>query len=170
MAKQARLTLKDYRALAGIRRGMRQFLEFSAGAALAAGLTPGQHQALLAIKGMPEPVTVGSLAEWLGVKPHSAVGLVNRLAALKLLQRAVEWNAAHFLLLLELGRCQEALGLVGPARLSFTRALTVGLRILRAGSKFPSCGHLPNSIGGGSDERLPVLRRCLSPFRWRARR
>ena len=90
MARQAKLTLKDYRALAGIRRGMRQFLEFSAGAALAAGLTPVQHQALLAIKGMPGPATVGALAEWLGVRPHSAVGLVNRLVALKLVQRIAD--------------------------------------------------------------------------------
>ena len=90
MAKQARLTLKDYEALAAIRRGMRQFLEFSAGAAGAAGLTPAQHQALLAIKGMPDPVTVGTLAEWLGVRPHSAVGLVNRLVALKLVRRVLD--------------------------------------------------------------------------------
>src|SRR5689334_1940464 len=90
MAKQARLTLKDYQALASIRRGMRQFLEFSADAAGAAGLTPAQHQALLAIKGMPDPVTVGTLAEWLGVRSHSAVGLVNRLVALKLVVRALD--------------------------------------------------------------------------------
>ncbi|HEY4274446.1 MAG TPA: MarR family transcriptional regulator [Rhizomicrobium sp.] len=87
MAHNRNLTLGDYRALAGIRRGMRQFLEFSAGAAQAAGLTPAQHQALLAIKGMPEPVTVGALAEWLGIRHHSAVGLVDRLAGLKLLAR-----------------------------------------------------------------------------------
>lgn len=42
--------------------------------------------------------------------------------ALKLLQRAVESNASHFLLWLELGRCQQALGLVGPARISFNTA------------------------------------------------
>jgi tetratricopeptide (TPR) repeat protein len=42
--------------------------------------------------------------------------------AMKLLQQAVEWNAGHFLLWLELGRCQEALGLDGPARISFTQA------------------------------------------------
>ena len=36
--------------------------------------------------------------------------------ALKLLQQAVELNAGHFLLWLELGQCQQALGLVGPAR------------------------------------------------------
>lgn len=42
--------------------------------------------------------------------------------ALKLIQKAVELNAGHFLLWLELGRCQHALGLIGPARNSYTQA------------------------------------------------
>ena len=42
--------------------------------------------------------------------------------ALKLTQRAVELNAGHFLLWLELGRCQHALGLVGLARASYAQA------------------------------------------------
>ncbi|MCX6923762.1 MAG: tetratricopeptide repeat protein [Verrucomicrobia bacterium] len=42
--------------------------------------------------------------------------------ALSLLQQAVELNATHFLLWLELGRCQQALGLAGPARHSFEQA------------------------------------------------
>ena len=42
--------------------------------------------------------------------------------ALKLAQQAVELNASHFLLWLELGRCQQALGLAGPARESYHRA------------------------------------------------
>jgi tetratricopeptide (TPR) repeat protein len=42
--------------------------------------------------------------------------------ALKLLQQAIEWNAGHFLLWLEIGRCQTALGLVGSAELSFQQA------------------------------------------------
>jgi tetratricopeptide (TPR) repeat protein len=42
--------------------------------------------------------------------------------ALKLLQQALEWNAAHFVLWLELGRCQEALGLAAAARKSFAQA------------------------------------------------
>jgi tetratricopeptide (TPR) repeat protein len=42
--------------------------------------------------------------------------------ALKLLQQAIEWNAGHFLLWLELGRCQQALGLIGPARTSYAQA------------------------------------------------
>ncbi|PYJ02211.1 MAG: hypothetical protein DME25_16655 [Verrucomicrobia bacterium] len=41
---------------------------------------------------------------------------------LKLLQQALEWNAAHWLLWLELGQCQQALGLVSLARNSFAQA------------------------------------------------
>jgi tetratricopeptide (TPR) repeat protein len=39
--------------------------------------------------------------------------------SLKLLQQALEWNTGHFLLWLELGRCQHALGLAAAARNSF---------------------------------------------------
>jgi tetratricopeptide (TPR) repeat protein len=42
--------------------------------------------------------------------------------ALKLAQQAVELNSSHFLLWLQLGQCQQALGWVGPAKNSFTQA------------------------------------------------
>jgi tetratricopeptide (TPR) repeat protein len=42
--------------------------------------------------------------------------------ALKLLQQAVELNATHFLLWLDMANCQQALGLIGPAKHSFTQA------------------------------------------------
>lgn len=42
--------------------------------------------------------------------------------ALKFLQQALETNAGHFRLWLELGQCQQALGLIEPARRSFTQA------------------------------------------------
>jgi tetratricopeptide (TPR) repeat protein len=42
--------------------------------------------------------------------------------ALKLIQKAVEFNAGHFLLWLQLGQCQQALGLLGPARSSYSQA------------------------------------------------
>lgn len=42
--------------------------------------------------------------------------------AVKLMQQAVEANTGHFLLWLELGRCQQALGLVGAARHSYGQA------------------------------------------------
>lgn len=83
-----RLTAEDYRALAQFRHGLRQFLTFSEKAAAEAGLTPAQHQALLAIKGMPvKQVSVGDLAEWLDVRHHSCVGLVERLVSLGLVTK-----------------------------------------------------------------------------------
>jgi tetratricopeptide (TPR) repeat protein len=42
--------------------------------------------------------------------------------ASRLLRQAVQWNPGHFLPWLELGRCQEALGLKGAAEKSFTQA------------------------------------------------
>ncbi len=83
------ITNNEYIALAAFRYELRQFLRFSEAAAEAVGLTPQQHQALLAIRGFPGPgeMTVGGLAERLQIKPHSAVGLVNRLAAQELLTR-----------------------------------------------------------------------------------
>ena len=65
--KRVTMTDADYRGLAEFRRALRDFLAFSEKAAARAGLTPAQHQALLAIRGMPGPVTVGTLATWLGV-------------------------------------------------------------------------------------------------------
>jgi DNA-binding MarR family transcriptional regulator len=87
--KHKKLELRDYRALAGFRHALRQFLAFSEAAAAEAGLTPVQHQALLAIKGMPGAgnVSVGDLAAWLGVRHHSCVGLVDRLVRLGLVTR-----------------------------------------------------------------------------------
>jgi Flp pilus assembly protein TadD len=54
--------------------------------------------------------------------------------ALKLMQSAVEWNAGHFLLWLELGRCQHALGLTGPARNSYTQAQQLNPRCAEVGA------------------------------------
>jgi tetratricopeptide (TPR) repeat protein len=53
--------------------------------------------------------------------------------ALKLLQKALELNAGHFLLWLELGQCQQALGFIGPARNSFTQARQLNPRCHEAG-------------------------------------
>ncbi len=85
----APLTKADYERLAEIRNLLRRFGAFSEGAAHRAGLTPHQHQALLAIKGFPgrESLTVGELAERLGVRHHSVVGLIDRLASRGLVQR-----------------------------------------------------------------------------------
>ena len=79
----------EYETLADLRYSLRQFLHFSEEAAQGAGVTPQQHQALLAIKGFPESrsITVGELAERLQIRHHSAVGLVDRLVLKRLVAR-----------------------------------------------------------------------------------
>lgn len=79
----------QYELLAAFRYALRRFLHFSETAANAAGITPQHHQALLAIKGFPgrESTSVGELAERLQIRHHSAVGLVDRLVADKLVRR-----------------------------------------------------------------------------------
>jgi DNA-binding MarR family transcriptional regulator len=80
----------DYQALADFRFEIRRFLNFSERLVHAAGLEPQQHQALLAIKGLPAQrvATIGVLAERLLIQHHSAVELANRLEAKGLLRRA----------------------------------------------------------------------------------
>jgi len=82
----------DYGALARFRYELRKFLAFSKAAAKKAGLTPQQHQALLAVRGFTgrDPISVGDLAEYLLIRPHTAVELVDRMARLELLARVVD--------------------------------------------------------------------------------
>ncbi len=79
----------DYQALAQFRYEIRRFINFSEQAARAAGVEPQQHQALLAIKGLPptQKTTVGALAERLQIQHHSTVELVDRLEVHGLLKR-----------------------------------------------------------------------------------
>lgn len=93
----------DYQRLAEFRYLIRRFLEFSQLQANEAGLTPRQHQALLAIKGYPGggPMAVGDLAERLRIRHHSAVELVNRLSEAGLVTRDQD-KADHRRVLLQL--------------------------------------------------------------------
>jgi DNA-binding MarR family transcriptional regulator len=81
--------LRDFQALAELRYLIRQFLDRSETMAGERGLTPQQHQLMLAIAGRPEGVapTIGYLAERLLIRHHSAVGLVDRLEAQGLVER-----------------------------------------------------------------------------------
>ena len=77
---------RDYAALSDFRATLRSFLSFSETRAIELGLSPQQHQALLAIRGAPgAQATIGYVAERLILKPHSASELVSRLEALELL-------------------------------------------------------------------------------------
>jgi DNA-binding MarR family transcriptional regulator len=90
----AELEPHDYEVLAEFRYLLMRFAAFSEQAAQAAGLAPRQHQALLAIKGYPGggEVTIGNLAERLGIRHHSTVGLVDRLVSRGHLVRRADPN------------------------------------------------------------------------------
>jgi DNA-binding MarR family transcriptional regulator len=83
-------TDEDYRRLLELRTGLRRFLRWSEQHAEAAGLTPAQHQLLLAIRGHDNPrgPTVGDVAGYLMLRHHSAVGLVDRAEKAGLITRA----------------------------------------------------------------------------------
>lgn len=88
-SSKGKLTKRDYVQLAELRYLLRRFLVFSEEAAVAAGLTAQQHQALLAIKGFDgrERIATGELAQRLQIRHHSAVGLIDRLASKNLVTR-----------------------------------------------------------------------------------
>jgi uncharacterized protein YeaO (DUF488 family)/DNA-binding MarR family transcriptional regulator len=69
-----------YARLLGFRTGLRQFERWSEEQARAADLTPAQHQLLLAIRGHEDPrgPTIGEVADYLLLRHHSVVGLVDR--------------------------------------------------------------------------------------------
>jgi len=98
------LTDQEYHKLLEFRTGLRRFLRWSEGEAARAGLSPAQHQLLLAIRGRsaqsaqgvpgeaegaggPRGPRIGELAEELVLRHHSVVELVDRAEAAGLVQR-----------------------------------------------------------------------------------
>jgi DNA-binding MarR family transcriptional regulator len=83
------LSRGDFENLLAFRTSLRRFLHWSQTQARAAGLTPAQHQLLVAIKGHPrgQDPTIGDLAGYLLLRHHSAVELVDRAVAAGLVQR-----------------------------------------------------------------------------------
>lgn len=78
----AELTQRDYTSLLEFRTALRRFERWSEDQARLVGLTPAQHQLLLAVKGHPDDrgPTIGDVAAYLTVRHHSAVGLIDRTA------------------------------------------------------------------------------------------
>ena len=92
------VTLAEYQALARFRRALRAFLRFSEEAARAAGLTPAQHQLLLAVKGAEagQAPTIAEIADSLQVRHHSAVELVDRAVAAGIVTREADPHDARY--------------------------------------------------------------------------
>ncbi len=93
----------EYQTLARFRHALRRFVRFSEEAAREAGITPAQHQLLLAIRGHADgqPVPVADLAEMLQLRLHSAGELVDRAVGNGLVRRVSD-PADHRRVLVEL--------------------------------------------------------------------
>lgn len=89
MANDSKLSDEDYWRLLEFRTAIRKFLKYSKTQAEKLGLTPTQHQLLLAIRGHRSEggPTIGDIASCLLIKHHSAVELVDRAERAGLVKR-----------------------------------------------------------------------------------
>ncbi len=78
----------EYQRLASFRHALRHFLRFSEEAARTEGLTPNQHQLLLAVRGWTgrNAPTISQVADQLQLRVHSTSELVQRAASADLVR------------------------------------------------------------------------------------
>jgi DNA-binding MarR family transcriptional regulator len=111
MAAKSRLTDADFQRLLQFRDGLRRFQRWSEAEAKRSGLTPAQHQLLLAIRGHAGGApSVGDVAEHLLLRHHSVVELVDRAGNVGLVERHVDPDdhRVERLALTELGEARLA--------------------------------------------------------------
>jgi DNA-binding MarR family transcriptional regulator len=121
----------EYVALAAFRAALRRFLRFSEEGAREAGLTPQQHQLLLAVKGQPDRdwASVSELAEALQVRHHAAVGLVDRCERAGLVQRSPDPEDRRQVQVRLTGQGEEILERLSARNRRELRALQQALRL-----------------------------------------
>ena len=85
----SQLSDEDFSLLLRTRCELRRFTRFVEDAARAAGITPAQHQLLLAVRGTQDPdgPRIRDLANLLFIAHHSTVELVDRTVAAGLVER-----------------------------------------------------------------------------------
>jgi DNA-binding MarR family transcriptional regulator len=129
------LTRGDFENLLAFRTGLRRFLHWSQTQARAAGLTPAQHQLLVAIRGHPgrPGPTIGDLAGYLLLRHHSAVELVDRAEAAGLVERRSDADDGRVTRVGLTADGQARLGRLAPAHLDELRNLAPILDQLVAG-------------------------------------
>jgi DNA-binding MarR family transcriptional regulator len=129
------VTDADFERLLEFRMGLRRFLQWSEEQAGAEGLTPMQHQLLLAIRGQKDPrgPTIGEVGEMLLIRHHSAVGLVDRAESAGLVRRRTDRDD-HRVVRLELTALgSRRLGLLSARHLEELARLQSDLHAISAG-------------------------------------
>jgi DNA-binding MarR family transcriptional regulator len=114
-----RVTDADFEQLLAFRSSLRRFQRWSEDQARAAGLTSAQHQLLVAVRGHPgpEPPTVGELAEYLLLRHHSVVELVDRAELAGLVRRTADPRDARLVRVRLTSRGSRILDELTPAHL-----------------------------------------------------
>ncbi|MCL4434971.1 MAG: MarR family transcriptional regulator [Actinobacteria bacterium] len=86
------LTDEEFQRLLELRTSLKQYLRWNEHAAKDAGITPAQHELLIAIKGHPgqQGPSISNIAQYLLLRHHSAVGLVDRAEKAGLLIRKTD--------------------------------------------------------------------------------
>ncbi len=127
------LTPEDFQNLLEFRTGLRRFLHWSQTQAKSAGLTPAQHQLLVAIKGHPggRPA-ISDLAASLLLRHHSAVELVDRAQAAGLVERTSDPGDGRITRVLLTGAGEARLARLTPAHIDELRHLAPVLEQLIA--------------------------------------
>lgn len=120
----------DYTALLNFRTALRRFNRWSEDQAAAVGLTHTQHQLLLVIKGHDDPrgPTVGDVADYLLIRHHSAVELVNRTETLGFVRRCRDDDDGRIVRLVLTPDGEDSIRALTALHLSELRALGPKLR------------------------------------------
>jgi DNA-binding MarR family transcriptional regulator len=129
------MSASDFENLLSFRTSLRRFLHWSQTQARAVGLTPAQHQLLVAIKGHPghQAPTISDLAEYLLLRHHSVVELVDRAAAAGLVARCRDADDGRVTRVVLTPDGEARLRRLGPAHLDELRNLAPILDQLVAG-------------------------------------
>lgn len=129
--KARALKKADFVALAELRYALRKFTAFSETAAGGCGLTPQQHQALLAIRASAhDRMTVKEIADWLLLRHHSAGELVDRLERMDMVQRIADEQDRRKVQVVLTPAAHEKLEALSSAHLEELRAAAPLLRTL----------------------------------------
>jgi DNA-binding MarR family transcriptional regulator len=119
----------DFAELLRFRDALRNFLRWSEGEARAAGLTPTQHQLLLAVRGHDGDPTIGDVAEHLLLRHHSAVELVDRAEQAGLVRRRTDPDDRRVVHLELTSTGEQRLAALSAAHLAELHRLQRGLRL-----------------------------------------
>ena len=134
-ASARRIDDDNYRRLLEFRTGLRRFLHWSEEQARAVGLSPAQHQLMLAIRGHPDArgPTMGDVADYLLLRHHSAVELVDRAEGSGLVRRRHDHDDHRIVRLRLTARGAEKLRLLTAVTLEELARLSPRLQPVWAG-------------------------------------